>query len=178
MVLRRTQISKSFWRVNQNIKAPTLRVIGPDGRQMGVFSLQEALVKAQEENLDLVEIAPHANPPVAKIIEFAKFKYREEKREREAKKKEKKGSEQKEIWFSPFMAGNDYTVKAGRVKEFLKEGYKVRVAVRFKGQQMGHKEAGYKIVKKLEEDTKDVGKIEQQPKFLGRQLMTTLTPVK
>lgn len=140
--------------------------------------MQEALAKAQKESLDLVEIAPHANPPVAKIIEFAKFKYREGKKEREVKKKEKKGSEQKEVWFSPFMAGNDYAVKAGRVKEFLKEGYKVRIAVRFKGQQMGHKEAGYAIVKRLEEDAKEVGQIEQQPKFLGRQLMMGLTPVK
>lgn len=145
---------------------------------MGVFSLQEALAKAQKEGLDLVEIAPHANPPVAKIIDFAKFRYHEEKKEREARRKEKKGMELKEVWLTPFMAQNDYMVKVGKIKEFLKEGHKVRIAVRFKGRQMGHSQFGYRVVKKLEEDIKEEGKIEQQPKFLGRQLMTTLTPVK
>lgn len=178
MVWKRAQTTKVFWRVNQSIQAPTLRVIGLDGHQLGVFSLQEALKHAQEAGLDLVEIAPHANPPVAKIIEFAKFKYQQEKKEREAKKKEKKGSEVKEIWFSPFIAEHDYGVRADRVKEFLEEGHKVRVAVKFKGQQLGRKEFGYQLINKLAEDIKEVGKIEQQPKFLGRQLITTLTPIK
>lgn len=178
MVLRRGQTNKIFWRVNQSIFAPTLRVIGPEGRQLGVFSLKEALEKAREEGLDLVEIAPHAKPPVAKIIDFAKFRYQQEKKEREAKKKEKRGTEIKEIWLTPFMAENDYQVKVGRIKEFLDEGHKVRIAVRFKGRQMGRSEFGYQVVKKLEEDVKEEGKIEQAPKFLGRQLMTTLTPIK
>lgn len=178
MGVKRAQTSKVFWRVNQSIYAPTLRVIGPDGNQVGVFSLQEALDKAQEAGLDLVEIAPYAQPPVAKIIDFVKFKYQQEKKEREVKKKEKKGSEQKEIWFSPFIAENDYMVRVNRVKEFLTEGYKVRVAVKFKGAQMGRKEAGYELMRKLAEDIKEVGKVEQEPKFLGRQLLTTLTPIK
>lgn len=176
--MRRGQANKVFWRVNQGIHAPTLRVIGPDGRQLGVFSLKEAVEKAQEVGLDLVEIAPHASPPVAKIIDFAKFRYQQEKKEREAKKKEKKGTEIKEVWLTPFMATNDYLVKAGKIKEFLAEGHKVRIAVRFKGRQMGRKDSGYIIVKRLEEDIKEEGKIEQQPKFLGRQLVTTLTPIK
>lgn len=176
--MRRTQTKKAFWRVNQSIQAPTLRVIGQDGRQLGVFSLKEALERAQGAGLDLVEIAPHAQPPVAKIIDFAKFRYQEEKREREARRKEKRGTEIKEVWLTPFMAQNDYMVKVSRIKEFLGEGHKVRIAVRFKGRQMGHSRFGYQVVKKLEEDIKEEGKIEQQPKFLGRQLMTTLTPVK
>lgn len=145
---------------------------------MGVFSLKEALEKAGETGLDIVEIAPHAQPPVAKIIDFAKFRYQEEKKEREARRKEKKGTEQKEVWLTPFMARNDYLVKVGKIKEFLNEGHKVRIAVRFKGRQMGRKEFGYEVVKKLEEDIKEEGKVEQSPKFLGRQLVTTLTPVK
>lgn len=145
---------------------------------MGVFPLKEALEKAREAELDIVEIAPHAQPPVAKIINFAKFRYQEEKKEREARRKEKKGTEQKEIWLTPFMAQNDYLVKVSRIKEFLKGGHKVRIAVRFKGRQMGRKEFGYEVVKKLEDDVKDDGRIEQAPKFLGRQLVTTLTPVK
>lgn len=140
--------------------------------------MKEALEKAGEAGLDIVEIAPHAQPPVAKIINFAKFRYQEEKREREARRKEKKGTEQKEVWLTPFMAQNDYLVKVGKIKEFLNEGHKVRIAVRFKGRQMGRKEFGYEVVKKLEEDIKEEGKVEQAPKFLGRQLVTTLTPVK
>lgn len=176
--MRRTQTKKAFWRVNQSIQAPTLRVIGPDGRQLGVFSLKEALEKAKDAGLDLVEIAPHAQPPVAKIIDFVKFRYQEEKREREARRKEKRGTEIKEIWLTPFMAENDYLVKVDRIKEFLSEGHKVRIAVRFKGRQMGHSRFGYQVVKKLEGDVKEEGRIEQQPKFLGRQLMTMLTPVR
>lgn len=153
-------------------------MIGPDGRQLGVLSLKEALEKAQGESLDLVEIAPHASPPVAKIIDFTKFRYQQEKKEREARRKEKKGTEIKEVWLTPFMAANDYHVKVGKIKEFLAEGHKVRVAVRFKGRQMGRKESGYTIVKRLEEDIKEEGKVEQTPKFLGRQLVTTLTPIK
>lgn len=167
-----------FWRVNQNIRAPKLRVIGSDGKQLGIFALSEALKKAQEAELDLVEIAPAANPPVAKIIDFAKFKYQEEKRNREAKLKEKKGTELKEIWLTPFMAENDYQVRLGRIREFLEEGHKVRVTVRFTFRQMVHREFGYEILKKVVADTSEISKIDQEPKFLGRQLMMMLTPVK
>lgn len=167
-----------FWRVNQNIRAPKLRVIGPDGKQLGIFSLSEALDRANEVELDLVEIAPTANPPVAKIINFAKFKYQEEKRTREAKLKEKKGTELKEIWLTPFMAENDYQVRLGRIKEFLEGGHKVRVTVRFTFRQMVHQEFGYQLLKKVVADTSEISKIDQTPKFLGRQLMMMLTPAR
>lgn len=167
-----------FWRVNQNIRAERLRVIGPDGKQLGIFSLSEALAEANELELDLVEIAPTTKPPVAKIINFAKFKYQEEKRLREAKLKEKKGTELKEIWLTPFMADNDYRVRLGRIKEFLEDNHKVRVTVRFTFRQMVHREFGYEILKKVVADTGEISKIDQEPKFLGRQLMMMLTPVK
>lgn len=167
-----------FWRVNQNIRAPKLRVIGPDGKQLGIFSLSEALAKANALELDLVEIAATANPPVAKIIDFAKFKYSEEKRNREVKLKEKKGTELKEIWLTPFMADNDYHVRLGRIKEFLEDNHKVRVTVRFTFRQMVHREFGYEILKKVVADTGEISKIDQEPKFLGRQLMMMLTPAR
>lgn len=169
---------KTFWRINQNIQAQELRVLDPEGKQLGIFSREEALKKAEEASLDLVEIASKAKPPVAKIIDFTKFKYQQEKKEREARRKEKRGSEQKEVWLTPFMGDNDYQTKLERIKEFLEEGSKVRVVVKFRGQQMGHKEFGYKLVDRVSADTKDRAALDQEPKFLGRQLMFMLSPVK
>jgi len=168
--------SKSFWRVNENIRADKLRVVAADGKQVGVLSFQEALKKAEDSGLDLVEIASRAKPPVAKIIDFAKFRYQQDKKEREAALKEKKGTEQKEIWLTPFIANNDYQVRLARINEFLGEGNKVRIVVKFTGRQMGHKEFGYQLAARVLKDTgaKQDGEI----KFLGRQLMTMLSPVK
>lgn len=169
---------KSFWRTNQNIRAWKLRVIGPDGRQIGVLTPTEALQKAQELGLDLVEIAPHANPPVAKIIDFVKFRYQQEKKERETRRKEKRGSEQKEVWLTPFIGESDYEVRLEKIREFLGEGHKVRVVIKFTRPQLAHKEFGYKLVNRVEGDTQEISGVDQEPKFLGRQLMITLTPVK
>ena len=166
------------WRINQNIYANELRVIGEDGKQLGVLSKSEALAKAEEAGLDLVEIAPTAKPPVAKIIDFAKFRYQEEKKAREAKLKERRGSELKEIWFTPFMADNDYQVRLERVKEFLADGNKVRIAVRFKGRQMGSKQFGYQVAERIVKDTKANAVVDQEPKFIGRQLLMGLSPFK
>lgn len=178
MAIRTFRKQQTFWRVNENIRAATLRVIGPEGKQIGVISREEALIKAREMELDLVEIGPRANPPVAKIIDFTKFKYHEEKKEREQKLKERKGSEQKEIWFTPFMADNDYLVRLGRVKEFLLEGHKVRIIVKFTGRQMAHQEFGHQLTNRIADDTKDMARPEGMAKFMGRQLITFLSPVK
>jgi translation initiation factor IF-3 len=169
---------KSYWRTNQNIQALELRVIGPDGKQLGVFSKSEALARAEEEGFDLIEIAPTAKPPVAKIMDFAKFRYQQDKKEREAALKEKRGTEQKEIWLTPFMGEHDYEVRLGRIREFLEDGSKVRVAVRFTGRQMAHREFGYKMCQRVVSDMKLISKLDGEPKFLGRQLMFTLSPVK
>lgn len=169
---------KTFWRTNLGISAQTLRVISSDGKQLGVFSKDEALQKAEKEGLDLVEIAPGAKPPVAKIINFAKFKYQQDKKDREAKLAERKGSEIKEIWLTPFMADNDYKVRFGRIKEFLITGFKVRIAIKFTGRQLAHKEFGYELAKRVVNDAKDISRIDSEPKFLGRQLLLTITPVK
>ena len=170
--------SKTFWRTNQNIQAANLRVIGSDGKQVGVLSRDEALQKAKEAELDLVEIAASANPPVAKIIDFVKFKYQQDKKEREAKFAERKGSEVKEVWLSPFMADNDYKVRLDKIKEFLTDGNKVRIAVKFTGRQLAHREFGYQLTKRVSDDAKEISKVDGEPKFLGRQLLMTLTPVK
>lgn len=153
-------------------------MIDSSGHQVGLFSLSQALEKAREQEVDLVEIAPNANPPVAKIVDFTKFKYQQEKREREAKLKEKRGAELKEIWFTPFIADNDYGVRLERVKEFLGGGHKVRTVVRFTGRQMGHREFGYQILDHVVLDTKEIAKVDQTPKLIGRQLLMTLSPVK
>lgn len=168
--------SKSFWRINENIRAGTLRVIGSDGKQVGVISREEALRQAEEAGLDLVEIASKANPPVAKVTNFTKFRYQQDKKERVAALKEKRGTEQKEIWLTPFIADNDYQVRLDRIKEFLEEGYKVRVVVKFTGRQMSHKEFGYQMANRVLADTG--AKQEGGLRFLGRQLMMMLSPVK
>lgn len=168
----------AYWRINQNIRAPKLRVIDPEGKQLGIFSAQEALKLVEAKGLDLVEIAPKADPPVAKIIDFAKFRYQEEKREREKRAKQKRGAELKEVWLTPFMAENDYQVRMEKIKEFLGQGHKVRIAVRFKGRQMGHKEFGYEMAERVKGNLEGLASIDGQPRFIGRQLLVNLTPVK
>lgn len=172
--LRRQQY-KHFWRTNDRIIAGQLRVIGEDGKQVGILGKDEALRKAQEAGLDLVEIAPTAKPPVAKIIDFTKFKYQQEKKEREERKKEKKGTTLKEIWLRPFIAEGDYRVRLERIREFLGENAKVRITVKSK-RRIDKTEPLYKILRKIVEDLKEISRVEQEPKMLGRQLVTILAP--
>lgn len=166
---------KIYYRINHNIQAPKLRVIGEDGKQIGVLALSEAIKKAGEKELDLVEIAPKASPPVAKIIDFKKFLYQEEKKR---KKEKKRGGETKGIRLTPFIAEADFNVRVKRTKEFLAEGNKVRVEVRFKGRQLVRRDVGYQLLGRFNEAISDSGKIEQEPKWFGRSLVTTVTPVK
>lgn len=172
--LRKRQ-TKQFWRTNERIMAGQLRVISEDGKQVGILERNEALAKAQQAGLDLVEIAPTAKPPVARIIDFTKFKYQQEKKERDQRKKEKKGTTLKEIWLRPFIAEGDYQVRLGKIREFLGEGAKVRIAVKSK-RRIDKTEPLYKILRRIIEDLRDVGRVEQEPKMFGRQLITTLTP--
>jgi translation initiation factor IF-3 len=169
---------KRYWRINQNIQAKEVRVIDSSGKQLGIFSLSEAQELARRNGTDLVEIAPQANPPVVKLVDFTKFRYQQEKKERETRKKEKKGAEQKEIWLTPFISDNDYQVRLERIREFLQGGSKVRTVIKFKGAQMERKSFGYDLAKRIVEDVKGEGEIESEPKFLGRQLVMILSPVK
>ena len=166
-----------YWRVDNNIRAPEVRVIGSDGKQVGVMKTSEAIKKAQAESLSLVEIAPLAKPPVAKIVDFGKFKYQEEKKARKVQKGVK-GGDTKEIRFSPFIAENDYNVRLGRVKEFLGDKNKVRLVVVFRRPQLGKKDFGYNLLGKIVNDLgrENVG-IDMEPKFLGRNLMMIISPV-
>ncbi|MDO8551130.1 MAG: translation initiation factor IF-3 [bacterium] len=167
----------TYYRINQNIRASQVRVIGDDGKQVGILPIGEALSLANQKELDLVEIAPTANPPVTKIVDFKKFLYQEEKKSRESKKKNK-GGEIKGIRLSPFIAQADLEVRVQRTISFLKEGNKVRVAVRFTGRQMGKRDFGYIILKKFSQQLLDISQPEGEPKWMGRELVLIFSPTK
>lgn len=168
---------RKFYQINQYIRADKVRVVDETGKQVGVLPLGEALKKAQKSGLDLVEVAPTASPPVCKIIDFKKFKYLESKKLKDARKKAK-GGELKEIRLSPFIAKNDFEFRLGRAEQFLKEGNKVKVTVRFWGRQITRKEFGYELLKKFIEKLSYLSTIEQEPRFAGRQLAMVLSPAK
>lgn len=171
---KKQQERKKYYRTNDRIYAHTLRVLDTEGKQIGILSKMEALSKARELGLDLVEVAPLAKPPVAKIIDFKKFLYQEEKRKREEKKKAKV-SETKEIRLGPFMSDNDLAVSIRRGREFLDDGDKIRLVVKFKGRQITHPEFGHQVVRKVTEALSDISKIDREPHLEGKQLIAVLS---
>ncbi len=170
---KRKPDTRKFYRVNERIYASTLRVLGQDGKQIGIFSKYEALKKAREEGLDLVEIAPSASPPVAKIVDFNKFIYQEEKKKREEKKKSK-ASETKELRLGPFMDEHDLMVMIRRAREFIGNGNKVKFVVKFAGRQIAHPEFGERILQKALDELSDISKTEREKHFEGRQLIAII----
>lgn len=168
--------TNTFWRTDYQIRASTLRVIGNDGKLIGVLGKDEAIKKAKELGLTLIEIAPTAVPPVAKIADYGKFKYAEEKKAR-AQQKKVKGGEVKEIRFSPFIADNDFKVRIERIKEFFADKNKVRVVVVFTGPQMRVKHTGYDVINKIKAEFGDTATIDMAPKFLGKHLITVISPI-
>lgn len=154
-----------------------MRVIDENGEQLGVMSKDEALFRARQKGMDLVEVASNANPPVCKIIDFKKFKYQEDKKERAGKKKGI-SQETKEIRFTPFIAQNDFDIRINRTKEFLGQGHKVKLTVKFVGRQLTHKEFGYELIKKAMDRLQGIAKIEGEPKWMGKILMQILSPMK
>lgn len=152
-----------------------MRVIDEEEKQVGVLKLSEALNRADKAKLDLVEIAPNAKPPVAKIIDFGKFRYQERKKEKSQKKGVKSG-DLKEIRFSPFIGEADYNTRLERIKEFLEEKSKIRLVVKFKGRQMGSKQFGYNLLKRIYTELDDTIIIDMEPKFLGRHLTMVISP--
>ncbi len=164
-----------FYRTNDRIFAHTLRVLDTEGKQIGVLSRFEAVRMAREAGLDLVEVAPTASPPVAKIIDFKKFLYQESKKKREEKKKAKV-SETKEIRLGPFMNDHDLDVMIRRGREFLGDGDKVRLVVKFIGRQIVHPEFGQAILKKTIDALSDLAKVERERHFEGKNLITILSP--
>lgn len=141
------------------------------------MSIAEALKRAQEKQLDLVEIAPDAKPPVVKIIEFAKFKYLEEKKEKEARRHAKQ-TELKEVRFSPFIGEHDYHTATEKVKRFLEEGNLVKVSIVFLGRQMAHQEFGPKLLERIMSTLDGIGQLEREPRFEGRRYVTIVRPTK
>ena len=169
--------NKIYYRINQWITAPTIRLIQADGKQLGILSLTEAQQKSQQSGLDLVEIAPKAKPPVVKLINFSKFKYQEAKKLKAEKKGNKAGG-LKEIQANPFISQNDYQTKLKRVKKFLNTGNKVKLSIKFHGRQIIHKEFGHDLVEKFKNDLIDVATPEGISHFMGKRLITIFTVVK
>lgn len=173
-VFRRLSIAlEKEQRVNGDITAPEVRLVAEDGEQLGIVSIREALAKAEDANLDLVEIAPLAKPPVCKIMDFGKFKYHEQKKQHEAKLKQKQ-IQIKEIKLRPGTDENDYQVKMRNIVRFLEDGDKVKVTLRFRGREMAHQELGMAQLKRIENDLLDLAQVEQHPKLEGRQMVMVL----
>ncbi len=164
-------------RINGEIDAPQVRLIGQDGTQLGIVSLREALLKAEDADLDLVEIAPQAQPPVCKIMDYGKYKYHEQKRQHEARLKQKQ-IQVKEIKFRPRTDEADYQVKLRNLIRFLSEGDKAKVTLRFRGREMAHQEFGLQLLQRVEADLAEYGTVEQYPKLEGRQMVMVLAPKK
>ena len=162
-------------KANERIKALDVQVIGSDGKNLGVIQLKQAIQLAKDEGLDLIEISPNANPPVCKIMDMGKYKYDMQKKANQAKKKQKIVS-LKEIKLRPGTEIHDYNFKIKNAKKFISKGDKVKFTVKFKGREMQHVELGKDLMKRIIEDTKDIGKVETHPKFEGRQMIMIIQP--
>jgi translation initiation factor IF-3 len=154
-----------------------VRLVAENGDQLGIKTVTEALRLAEEANVDLVEIAPLAVPPVCKLMDFGKFRYREQKKEHEAKRKQKQ-IQVKEIKFRPGTDEGDYKIKLQKLIEFLEEGDKAKVTLRFRGREMAHKEFGERLLERVKKDLDAVGLVEQFPRLEGRQMVMVLAPKK
>lgn len=170
-------MSDQYFRINHQIQAKEVRLLREDGTQIGVLPLVEALSQARTAGVDAVEVAPQAIPPVVKLIDYKKFLYQLAKKEQAAKAAAKK-VDLKEIRLTPFMAENDFQVKLNRGKQFLADGHKLRVTVKFVGRQLTHKEFGPQMLDKATQALGEAATVDQPGKWVGRQFIATLTPVK
>ncbi|HFD15637.1 MAG TPA: translation initiation factor IF-3 [Rhodospirillales bacterium] len=162
-------------RVNEEITAREVRLVAPDGKQIGVVPLEEAQRLAEEAELDLVEIAPEAKPPVCRIMDYGKYRFELGKKLREARKKQKQ-VHVKEIKFRPGTDEGDYRVKLRNLRRFLEAGEKAKVTLRFRGREMAHQELGLQLLERVEQDLADLGVVEQRPKLEGRQMVMVIAP--
>ena len=163
-------------RINTEIRATQVRLIGKDGEQVGIVTIGQAQEKAKQDGLDLVEISPNAKPPVCKIMDMGKYKYDQQKKANQAKKKQKTVS-LKEIKLRPGTETHDYNFKIKNAKKFITKGNKVKFTVKFKGREMQHTDLGKELMDKIIEETKDVAKVESKPKFEGRQMVMIIQPL-
>lgn len=161
-------------RVNQQIRAEKVRVVDEDGEMRGVMTVREGIVLAEEAGLDLVEVSPNADPPVCKILDHGKYKYELQKKAAEARKKQKV-VDLKEIKLRPGIEKHDFEVKMRAARRFLEEGDKVKITMRFRGREMSHQQIGMDVLKRVRESLADIGKVDMEPKFEGRQIMMVLS---
>lgn len=166
----------SYVRVNGKIRAREVRVIGADGKQVGILSLNDALAMARNLGVDLVEIAPNANPPVCKLIDYGKYRYEQAKKEKESKKHQH-ASKMKEIQLSATIDQHDFDVKLQHAIDFLCDDMKVRVVLRFRGREMAHKEIGFKVIERFVNALAPWAKPDSKPALLGKGIMVTLSPL-
>ncbi len=161
--------------INENITVNEVRLVDAEGQMVGVVDLQKALGMAEEAGLDLVEVSPNAEPPVCKILDYGKYKYEQQKKANEARKKQKT-VEVKEVKLSPRIEKNDYDVKMRNAVRFLENGDKVKVTMRFRGREMAHQNIGWDLFKKVQEDLVEIASVELEPKFEGRQMIMIMSP--
>ncbi|MFA5095901.1 MAG: translation initiation factor IF-3 [Candidatus Omnitrophota bacterium] len=166
---------KKYVRINERIRVPQVRVVGPEGNQLGVMTIQRALDLANQSDLDLVEVAPSANPPVCRIVDYSKFKYDEEKKEREAKKHQKQGR-LKEIRLKPNIDDHDFETKVKQAVTFLKKKDKVRINLFFRGRQMEHIDLGRKVLDSFMKAVQTDGQVEKLPMMEGRIMSLVVAP--
>ena len=164
-------------RLNEDIAYDRIRLVSETGEQLGIITSDEARTIAEERGMDLVEIAPNAEPPVCRLMDYGKHLYASAKKKQESKKKQKQITV-KEIKFRPGTDIGDYDIKVRNLTRFLDAGNKVKVTLRFRGREMAHQELGMEMLKRVEEDLKEIGVVEQMPKMEGRQMVMVLAPVK
>ena len=163
-------------RSNNRITSPDVQVISSDGDNLGILNTTDAIRNAKEEGLDLIEIAPNANPPVCKIMDMGKYKYDAQKKANKAKKKQKK-IELKEIKLRPVTEVHDYTFKIKNAQKFISKGDKVKFTIKFKGRELQHSHLGNELMDKIKLDMKEIGRVELQPKFDGKQMIMVIQPL-
>ncbi|HEY5633534.1 MAG TPA: translation initiation factor IF-3 [Burkholderiaceae bacterium] len=164
-------------RINGEINAPEVRLIGVDNEPLGIVSSREAQRMAEEASVDLVEIAPTAQPPVCRMMDYGKFKYQEQKKAHEARQKQKI-IQIKEVKFRPGTDEGDYQIKLRNLMRFLEDGDKTKVTLRFRGREMAHQEFGYRLLERVRDDLEEIGQVEQMPKLEGRQMVMMVAPKK
>ncbi|MEW6695964.1 MAG: translation initiation factor IF-3 [Bacillota bacterium] len=162
-------------RINEEIRAREVRVVDSENNQLGIMSVKDALRIAEEKQLDLVEVAPQAKPPVCRIMDFGKFKYEQSKRDKEAKKKQRI-IQVKEVKLRPRIEDHDYSVKAKNAERFLKDGDKVKVTIMFRGREIVHTDLGKKLLDRMAQDMKELCTVERQPKLEGKNMIMILAP--
>ncbi|GIV71490.1 MULTISPECIES: translation initiation factor IF-3 [Caldilinea] len=173
--MQRSVSSVDSTRINSEIRAPRVRVIDSTGKQLGIMSTREALALATEQALDLVEVAPNADPPVCRLMDYGKYLYEKQKRERESRKAQKQ-IEVKELRLRPKTDEHDINVVIARIRKFAKEGAKIRVRIRFRGREMQHPEVARSLLERVANDTADVVTVESMPTFDGNSMVMVLAP--